>query len=98
MLALLETGDTDMKKILIIGATSGIAAACARLWAAERAELFLVGRNAEKLQQTADDLTTRRSASSGRSISRSSRTVHCPIKKRANTMSIWRCRNSPTMA
>ncbi|CCD29575.1 Short-chain dehydrogenase/reductase [Candidatus Glomeribacter gigasporarum BEG34] len=51
-----------MKKILIIGATSGIAAACARLWAAERAELFLVGRNAEKLQQTADDLTTRGAA------------------------------------
>src|SRR5260363_420866 len=62
MLALLETGDTDMKKILIIGATSGIAGACARLCAAERAELFLVGRNADKLQQTADDLTTRGAA------------------------------------
>src|SRR5260363_434540 len=36
---------------------------CVRpLVAAERAELFLVGRNAEKLQQTADDLTTRGAA------------------------------------
>jgi short-subunit dehydrogenase len=48
-----------MKKILIIGATSAIAVACARIWAIEQAEFFLVGRNAEKLQQTADDLTAR---------------------------------------
>lgn len=48
-----------MKKILIIGATSAIARACARIWAAEKAELFLVGRDAVKLRQTADDLTAR---------------------------------------
>lgn len=50
-----------MKKILIIGATSAIANACAREWAAQLAnvQFFLVGRNAEKLSQTADDLATR---------------------------------------
>ncbi len=45
-----------MKKILIIGATSAIAAACARVWAQDKAEFFLVGRNTERLAQTADDL------------------------------------------
>ncbi|MFU8798167.1 MAG: SDR family NAD(P)-dependent oxidoreductase, partial [Gammaproteobacteria bacterium] len=48
-----------MKKILIIGATSAIANACARLWATEKAAFFLVGRNTEKLQLVANDLTVR---------------------------------------
>jgi decaprenylphospho-beta-D-erythro-pentofuranosid-2-ulose 2-reductase len=48
-----------MKKILIIGATSAIATACARLWATEKSAFFLVGRNDEKLQQVAHDLITR---------------------------------------
>ena len=48
-----------MKRVLIIGATSAIATACARLWAANGAEFFLVARNAEKLAQTAADLTGR---------------------------------------
>ncbi|SDU58555.1 MULTISPECIES: SDR family oxidoreductase [Pseudomonas fluorescens group] len=48
-----------MKKILIVGATSAIACACARLWAVERSELFLVARDAQKLQQTCADLQAR---------------------------------------
>jgi hypothetical protein len=48
-----------MKKILIVGATSAIATACARLWASERAAFFLVARNADKLRNTADDLLAR---------------------------------------
>jgi len=48
-----------MKKILIIGATSAIATACARLWATEQASFFLVGRDSEKLAQTANDLLAR---------------------------------------
>lgn len=51
-----------MKRILIIGATSGIAIACARLWAAQGSRLFLVARQAEKLQQTAEDLRLRGAA------------------------------------
>ncbi|WP_322042780.1 SDR family oxidoreductase [Paraburkholderia sp. J67] len=48
-----------MKNILIIGATSAIAAACGRRWAAQGANLFLVGRNGERLRQVADDLVAR---------------------------------------
>lgn len=48
-----------MKKILIIGATSAIATACARLWAAQGASFFLVARNRERLEQTVEDLRVR---------------------------------------
>lgn len=48
-----------MKNILIIGATSAIANACARTWAAEQARFFLVGRSADKLAQVANDLRAR---------------------------------------
>jgi decaprenylphospho-beta-D-erythro-pentofuranosid-2-ulose 2-reductase len=45
--------------ILIIGATSAIATACARRWATRRANFFLVGRNKDHLQQTCVDLIVR---------------------------------------
>ncbi|WLG32700.1 SDR family oxidoreductase [Pseudomonas simiae] len=48
-----------MKRILIIGATSAIATACARLWAEQGSEFFLVARSAEKLAQISADLTAR---------------------------------------
>lgn len=48
-----------MKRILVIGATSAIATACCRLWAEQGYEFFLVARDAEKLQQTAQDLKVR---------------------------------------
>jgi len=51
-----------MKKILVLGATSGIAEATCRIWAAEGAQLFLVARNAEKLAAVAADLKTRGAA------------------------------------
>jgi decaprenylphospho-beta-D-erythro-pentofuranosid-2-ulose 2-reductase len=47
------------KKILVLGATSGIAEATCRIWAAQGARLFLVARNAEKLAAVAADLKTR---------------------------------------
>ena len=47
------------KKILVLGATSGIAEATCRIWATEGASLFLVARNAEKLAAVAADLKTR---------------------------------------
>jgi short-subunit dehydrogenase len=46
-------------KIVIFGATSAIAQAAARLWAARGDELFLVGRNAERLSAVAKDLEVR---------------------------------------
>ncbi|WP_122723279.1 SDR family NAD(P)-dependent oxidoreductase, partial [Pseudomonas viridiflava] len=48
-----------MKRILIIGATSAIAHACARLWAARGCDFFLVARSADRLQVTAADLEGR---------------------------------------
>lgn len=48
-----------MKRILIIGATSAIATACARAWTVQGARFFLVARDPDKLTQTADDLIAR---------------------------------------
>ena len=48
-----------MKKVLIIGATSAIAQAAARIWAKEEAAFFLVGRDLEKLERLAQDLLVR---------------------------------------
>jgi decaprenylphospho-beta-D-erythro-pentofuranosid-2-ulose 2-reductase len=51
--------DTNSRKILVLGATSGIAEATCRIWASQGARLFLVARNAEKLAAVATDLRTR---------------------------------------
>ena len=51
--------NTVPRKILVLGATSGIAEATCRIWAGEGARLFLVARNAEKLAAVAADLRTR---------------------------------------
>ena len=48
-----------MKNILIIGATSAIAEATARLWAIQGNRLYLLGRNAERLQSISQDLRLR---------------------------------------
>ena len=48
-----------MKNILIVGATSAIAAACARRWCEGGARFYLVGRSADKLRQVANDLSAR---------------------------------------
>src|SRR5271156_1201962 len=47
------------KNVLIIGATSAIAEATARIWAAERAQLYLIARNFDKLALVSRDLETR---------------------------------------
>ncbi|AOJ02736.1 short-chain dehydrogenase [Burkholderia mayonis] len=48
-----------MNNILVVGATSAIAIACARKWATQGARFFLVARNGERLEQVAQDLTAR---------------------------------------
>ena len=55
----LSTRSGQKQKILVLGATSGIAEATCRLWAAEGHSLFLVARNSEKLAMVAADLRTR---------------------------------------
>ena len=54
-----------MTRVLIVGATSTIACACARLWAAEGAHFFLMARDAAKLQHVASDLRVRGAAEVG---------------------------------
>ena len=51
-----------MKKILIIGATSAIAEATARIWAQRGDELFIVARNQERLNVITEDLKVRGSS------------------------------------
>jgi short-subunit dehydrogenase len=53
---------TTPKKVLILGATSGIAEAASRIWASQGASLFLVARNQAKLEAVAADLRTRGAA------------------------------------
>lgn len=48
-----------MRKILIVGATSAMAEACARVWAQRGDQLFLAARNAQQLQSITDDLKAR---------------------------------------
>ncbi|WP_109124221.1 SDR family oxidoreductase [Dyella sp. C11] len=48
-----------MQKVVIIGATSAIAEATARLYAARGAQLFLIARNATRLTDIAADLRVR---------------------------------------
>jgi len=48
-----------MQKVLIIGATSAIAEAVARLYAARASTIFLVGRNSTRLDTIAADLRVR---------------------------------------
>jgi len=43
------------KNVLVVGATGGIGSKAVKLLAGSGAKLFLAGRNAEKLQQVADD-------------------------------------------
>lgn len=51
-----------MKNIVIVGATSAIAQACARQWAERGDRLLLVARDAAKLEEVAQDLRVRGSA------------------------------------
>jgi decaprenylphospho-beta-D-erythro-pentofuranosid-2-ulose 2-reductase len=51
-----------VKKILIIGASSAIAEATARIWAQRGDKLFLVARNEERLNVIAEDLKVRGSS------------------------------------
>lgn len=51
-----------MKNVVIFGANSAIAVACARLWVAQGCNLFLVGRNKTKLEDLIADLQVRATA------------------------------------
>ena len=67
VLAVRRTPENDLgnvinlhpKRILVLGATSGIAEACIRIWAERGENLYLVARNADKLAAVAADARTR---------------------------------------
>jgi short-subunit dehydrogenase len=65
-------------KVLVLGATSGIAEATCRIWAAQGASLFLVARNAEKLAAVAQDLRTRGASYVDTSVADLDDTEHHP--------------------
>ena len=52
-------GPYGPRRIVVLGATSGIAEACIRLWANRGDSLYLVGRNADRLAVVAADARTR---------------------------------------
>lgn len=57
-----------MKRMLIVGATSAIAEATARLFAADGERIYLVARNADKLRAIVDDLRVRGAAQVGSQV------------------------------
>jgi decaprenylphospho-beta-D-erythro-pentofuranosid-2-ulose 2-reductase len=57
-----QAARTEPPRILVLGATSGIAEACIHLWANRGDHLFLVGRNAGRLAAVAADARTRGAA------------------------------------
>lgn len=57
-----------MKKILIIGATSAIAEACARQWAQRGDKVFLAARKADAMSSVAADLATRGAKAVGQKV------------------------------
>jgi decaprenylphospho-beta-D-erythro-pentofuranosid-2-ulose 2-reductase len=54
-----DAAEAGPKRILVLGATSGIAEATCRLWAERGDHLFLVGRNADRLNVVAADMRVR---------------------------------------
>ncbi|HEV2575839.1 MAG TPA: SDR family oxidoreductase [Acidobacteriaceae bacterium] len=67
---------SEPKRILVLGATSGIAEACIRLWASRGDHLFLVGRNAGRLAAVAADAGTRGATFVDTAVSDLDRTEH----------------------
>lgn len=75
-----------MKRVLIIGATSAIATACARIWATQGGRLFLVARNEEKLEALSSDLTVRGAGATGTFLMSAEDTArHCEMLQAAST-------------
>lgn len=68
-----------MHRILIIGATSAIAEATARLYAARGAHLFLVGRDATRLARIADDLRVRGGTIHAHAMDATDLAAHAPM-------------------
>lgn len=60
--------NANPRRILVLGATSGIAEACIRLWAERGDSLFLIARNEQKLAAVAADARVRGAAYVGSAV------------------------------
>lgn len=65
-------------RILVLGATSGIAEASVRIWASRGEELFLVGRNPERLSAVAADARVRGAGFVETAVADLDQTAHHP--------------------
>ena len=75
-----------MKKVLVLGATSAIAQATVRLMAARGVSLYLVGRNAERLEAVVRDAATRGAAKvASEALDLDDFAQHEPLVERAAT-------------
>jgi short-subunit dehydrogenase len=63
-----EEPSQGARRIVVLGATSGIAEACIRLWANRGDALYLVARNADKLAVVAADAKTRGASHVGTAV------------------------------
>lgn len=68
-----------MRGIVIVGATSAIAQACAQRWAEPGTRFFLVARNGARVQQIADDLVARGSAATCWTLDIDDIAAHAPM-------------------
>jgi short-subunit dehydrogenase len=71
-----DTASAEPKRILVLGATSGIAQACIRLWAHRGNHLFLVARNADRLAAVAAEARTRGASYVGTAVADLDQTQH----------------------
>jgi short-subunit dehydrogenase len=70
------SANDEPRRILVLGATSGIAEACIHLWANRGDHLFLVARNAGRLSAVAADARTRGAAFVDTAVANLDRTEH----------------------
>jgi len=75
-------------RALVLGATSAIAQAAARIWAARGDELFLVARNPERLAAVADDLRTRGGKVETLLQDLNDAALHAPLVERAGRIDV----------
>jgi short-subunit dehydrogenase len=71
-----QSAVSDQKRILVLGATSGIAEACIHLWANRGDHLFLVARNGGRLSAVAADARTRGAGYVDTAVANLDRTEH----------------------
>lgn len=75
-------------RILVLGATSAIAQAAARIWAARGDELFLVARNSGRLAAVAADLRTRGGKVETAVQDLNDAALHAPLVERAGRIDV----------